>query len=396
MDAGTWKPRGRTGWTLTAGAGLFTTALAVLAVCMAAPIRWDGLGILGALALFFPLHLFLVVVIAAALGAVAWRRRQWLALVGFGLASGLAALMALIPTIAILQRAGDLNVPVSLGTYLSNGFRFNSGPVRTDLSVRYGPGMLELDVWRSGRPDSGPLRPAILLVHGGAWIRGHRSGLPDWNRWLNEQGYEVFDVEYRMPPPVRWLDEVGDVKAALGWIAAHAADYHVDPARISIMGGSAGANLSLLAAYSAGDPRLPPSTDVPPVRVRCVINLYGPSDMTRGYHADFSPEFVRPAMEQYIGGPPKTFPDRYRLLSPLSHLSRKCPPTITCLGSSDRLVPKVQAELLDQGLKQLGVAHELILLPANDHGFDVNWGGFGTQIARAKVREFLERYDGKP
>jgi len=396
MNAGTWKPQGRAGWTLTAGAGLFTTALSVLAVSMAAPIRWDGLGILGALALFFPLHLFLVVAVTAALGLLAWRLGQWLALVGFGLASVLAALLALIPTLAILQRAGELNVPISLGTYLSNGLRFNSGPVRTDLSVRYGPGPLVLDVWPSGRPDSGPLRPAILLVHGGAWIHGHRSSMPDWNRWLNGLGYEVFDVEYRMPPPPRWQDEVGDVKAALGWVAAHAADYHVDPTRISLMGGSAGANLSLLAAYSAGHPQLPPSTGVPSVRVRCVINLYGPSDMTRGYHAEYSPEFVRPAMEQYIGGPPEAFPDRYRLLSPLSHLGRKSPPTITILGTSDRLVPTVQAELLDRGLMQFGIAHELILLPANDHGFDVNWGGFGTQIARTKIREFLERYDGRP
>ena len=396
MDAGTWKPQGWVGWTLTAAAGLLTSALAGLAVCMATPIRWDGLGILGALALFFPLHLLLGTILSAALGFVAWRLRHWLALLGFGLASVLAAFLALIPTLAILQRAGELNVPVSLGTYLSNGGRFNSGPARPDLSVRYGPGMLELDVWRSGRLDSGPLRPAILLVHGGAWTHGHRSGLPDWNRWLNESGYEVFDVEYRMPPPVRWQDEVGDVKAALGWVSAHAGDYHVDPARISLMGGSAGANLSLLAAYSAGDRRLPPSIDVPAVRVRCVINFYGPTDMIRGYRADFSPDYVRPQMEQYIGGPPETFPDRYRLLSPLSHLSRNSPPTITILGTADRLVPQVHADLLDQGLKQRGVAHELILLPANDHGFDVNWGGFGTQIARAKIREFLERFDGKP
>src|SRR5579862_2492917 len=121
MDAGTWKPQGKAGWMLTAGAGLSTTALSVLAVLMAAPIRWDGVGILGALALFFPLHLFLVVGLTAALGLVAWRRGQWLALVGFGLASVLAALLALIPTLAILQRAGELNVPISLGAYLSNG-----------------------------------------------------------------------------------------------------------------------------------------------------------------------------------------------------------------------------------------------------------------------------------
>jgi hypothetical protein len=38
------------------------------------------------------------------------------------------------------------------------------------------------------------------------------------------------------------------------------------------------------------------------------------------------------------------------------------------------------------------VVHESHLLPGNDHGFDINWGGFGTQIARAKIKDFLQRH----
>ena len=65
---------------------------------------------------------------------------------------------------------------------------------------------LELDVWRTGQPNTGPLRPAIVFVHGGAWTHGNRSMVPEWNHWLNTLGYEVFDVEYRMPPPCAgWL-----------------------------------------------------------------------------------------------------------------------------------------------------------------------------------------------
>jgi hypothetical protein len=39
------------------------------------------------------------------------------------------------------------------------------------------------------------------------------------------------------------------------------------------------------------------------------------------------------------------------------------------------------------------VSHKLYLLPGNVHAFDLNWGGFATQIARAKIRAFLEHYD---
>lgn len=286
-----------------------------------------------------------------------------------------------------------------MGAYLAHAMRLNMGRPQPERSVVYGTAKdgtkLELDVWRNGKPNSGPLRPAILMVHGGAWNHGNRSMLPDWNRWLNELGYEVFDVEYRMPLPERWLDEVGDVKAALGWIAAHAAEYHVDPKRIMVMGGSAGANLAMLAAYSAGEPQLPPSTKVPAVTVRAVINFYGPTDMALLYQTCKSPEYVRPLMKAYIGGTPGEFPERYRLLSPLSHITSKTPPTLTLLGTSDCLVAVEQAGLLDQALGQAGVPHELYWLPANDHGFDINWGGFGIQIARATIQRFLEKYDGR-
>ena len=46
-------------------------------------------------------------------------------------------------------------------------------------------------------------------------------------------------------------------------------------------------------------------------------------------------------------------------------------------------------------LARAGIVHEVYLLPANDHGFDVNWGGFGTQIARARIEAFLRNTNGQ-
>jgi hypothetical protein len=46
-------------------------------------------------------------------------------------------------------------------------------------------------------PNTGPLQPTIVFVHGGASIHGHHIMLPDWDRWLNELSYEVFKVECR-------------------------------------------------------------------------------------------------------------------------------------------------------------------------------------------------------
>jgi acetyl esterase/lipase len=381
---------------LTAVACLLLACAAVLAYAMARPVRWDGPGIVGALALFFPLHLLLITAACVALAWLAQRSGAALGAAIFGLTALLTAGMAIVPAAAVRRYARALGVPVSLGNYLANALLLNYGRAQPARSVVYGVApdgvALKLDVWRTGLADDGPLRPAVVLVHGGAWNYGNRSMMPVWNRWLNRLGYEVFDVEYRMPPPERWRDEIGDVKSALGWLAAHAADYHVDPTRISVMGGSAGANLSLLAAYTVNDAALPPSTGVAPVNVRCVINIYGPTDMALLYRVNNSPAFVRPDVRAYIGGTPEEFPDRYRAVSPLTHVSAQCPPTLTLTGTHDRLVPAAHATLLDEALAAAGVTHETYLLPATDHGFDVNWGGFATQIARQKVRTFLQKH----
>lgn len=392
-----WKPQGVPAWSLTVTACVLAVLMATLAFCMMTSVRWDGPGKIAALVLFFPLHLLVVTLVAVALAFLARRHSARLAAAVFGLVGILTAIMALTPTIAVWRQAAQLKVSLSLGAYLANAGHMNTGLPQPDRSVVYGTAQdgtkLEVDVWRTGQPNTGPLRPAIVLVHGGAWTHGSRSMLPEWNRWLNDLGYEVFDVEYRMPPPVRWQDEIGDVKSALGWVAAHAAEYHVDPSRISTMGNSAGANLTMLASYSMGDPQLPPSTDVQAVAVRSVINLYGPTDLALLHRNCKSPDYVHAAMKQYIGGAPEEFPERYRALSPLSHVSGEAPPTITLLGTSDRLVATEQAELLNQALTKVGVPHEMYLLPGNDHGFDTNWGGFGTQIARAKISQFLGDHD---
>ena len=113
------------------------------------------------------------------------------------------------------------------------------------------------------------------------------------------------------------------------------------------------------------------------------------------YRTCKGPEYVRPLMKEYIGGTPEDFPDRYRALSPLTHITPNAPPTITLLGTSDRLVSADHATLLDQALSRVGVPRETYMLPANDHAFDVNWGGFGTQTVRGKMEHFLERYVGR-
>jgi acetyl esterase/lipase len=393
-----WRPQGAWQWTLTSFGSLLAVATLILTIYVLHPIDFESLpGTLAMAALFFPMHLLIVTVIAAALGALAWRSRALVATTAFALVVLLTAVLACWPIISLWQMAWRENVPLSLEQYLANATHLEFDGPQLDRTVEYGVAddgtKLVLDAWLAETTSAGGLQPAIVKVHGGGWTSGSRSMSANWNRRLNQLGYHVFDVDYRMPPPERWKDEVGDVKCALGWVVANAEKYRIDPARIGTMGYSAGGNLAMLAAYSAGDPQLPPSCDAPIVPVRFVINLYGPADLPRAYNSSGSLAYAQDVLERYIGGAPAQYPDRYRVISPISHIHAQTPPTITLLGLSDRIVSADQAHVLDAALTQAGVEHETVLLPATDHGFDFNWGGFGAQIAVAKVERFLQRHD---
>jgi len=380
--------------TLVAGT---TLALALVTLFYAIiPIDFAGPGKLGFVALLFPLHMLVPALVMAVVAVLAWRMgAAWALRLRTG-ATLVFALLAAVPAILTWKHATDIGAVPSLGAYLANAAHPNVGGPRPERTVVYGTAsngdQLLLDVWRATNVPAGQIRPAILKVHGGAWIHGTRSGSPAWNTWLNDLGYDVFDVEYRMPPPDRWREEIGDVRCALAWIGSQAATLNLDLRRISIMGYSAGGNLALLAAYGSTSSELPMSCFGQPVPVRSVINLYGPADLTLFWSDSGSLAYVRQALQLYIGHAQPEQPDRYRLLSPLTHIGPSSPPTITLQGESDRVVPVRQQRGLDEALRRAGVTHELYLFPASDHGFDVNWGGFATQAAREKIKAFLEKH----
>jgi acetyl esterase/lipase len=288
------------------------------------------------------------VIVAVWLGLLAGWIRARLAAGVFGLVAILSSFLALWASIAMWQLARQENVPLSLGTYLAYAVHRDIGGPQPERTVVYGTAadgtQLVLDVWLSDVASAGSSSPAVVKVHGGGWTGGSRSQGIDWNRWLNQLGYHVFDVEYRMPPPERWKDEVGDVKCALGWVATNAPKYRIDPARISINGLSAGGNLAMLAAYSMGDPRLPPTCYAPTVSVKSVINLYGPAGLTLLYDSSGSLINIQSVLRQYIGGSPAQYPDRYRAVSPVSYIGVKTPTTMTLLGKRDHIVPTDRPE----------------------------------------------------
>ncbi|WP_432094173.1 alpha/beta hydrolase fold domain-containing protein [Streptomyces sp. bgisy100] len=328
------------------------------------------------------------------LGVLAGRRvrvrwTSWIALT----TSGAALFCALAPYALAWRTARAHGEGLSLaGQFDGLNYALTPDRERTLGYARVGRHRLKMDVWLPNRPAHRP-RPAVVWVHGGGWESGHRSQTPRWNQWLNDRGYAVFDVEYRLAPGATQLQQIGDVKCAIGWVRRHADRYGVDPSRIVLAGTSAGGNLALSAAYTARDVRPRPSCRTArDTSVRAVVSFYGPTDMAGLIASGADP--ADPAVRRFMGGSFRSAPDSFRLGSPVQLVRADVPPTLLLHGSHDRLVPVAQARELNARLAAIGARHRYVEIPWADHAFDYNWGGWGTQIARPVLARFLAAHAG--
>ena len=95
---------------------------------------------------------------------------------------------------------------------------------------------------------------AVIQLHGGGWRAGSRAAVHSRCRELAQHGFTCFAVEYRLLPEAPWPAPLEDVRAAVSWVAGHAAEWDADPARLVLQGYSAGAHLGVWAAGRAGLP----------------------------------------------------------------------------------------------------------------------------------------------
>ncbi len=126
---------------------------------------------------------------------------------------------------------------------------------RAERDLAYGADPQQrLDVYI---PANAHNAPVVLMLHGGAWMigdKGNRGVAPNKvARWL-PRGYVVASANYRMdrarPDPLQQAD---DVARALAFVQQQAPAWGADPARVLLMGHSAGAHL---VALLAADPRI--------------------------------------------------------------------------------------------------------------------------------------------
>ena len=244
---------------------------------------------------------------------------------------------------------------------------------------------LQLNLARPKTP-TGKL-PAILCIHGGGFRAGKREGWDARCKLLAEQGYVAATVTYRLAPKHPFPAAVEDVKAGVRWLRANAEKYSIDPDRIGVIGDSAGGHLAQFLGVTGGVAQFEGDGGNPGVssRVSCVVNYYGPSDLTKSYGKSVDAAEVLPL---WLGGDATKEHRRHILASPLYWVTPSAAPTLLLQGTEDKYVNHEQAVWMHERLKAAEVEVEFLSLEGAGHGFK----GADAEKAWKAALAFFEKH----
>lgn len=203
----------------------------------------------------------------------------------------------------------------------------------------------------AGDIEHQPRFPAIIAIHGGAWISGDKRFDALHCRKMAQKGYVVMAINYRLAPKHKHPAQIDDCREALRWLNEHAQEYHIDPEKLGVWGYSAGGHLAALMATDRRE-------EDPPIRV-CVAGG-APCDL------GMIPEDSR-ALAGFLGGTRRALSDVYSKASPIEHVSSDDPPILLYHGDADELVPIAYASKMHKKLQECGVACEYLVLPGKSH-----------------------------
>ena len=210
--------------------------------------------------------------------------------------------------------------------------------------------------------------PLIVLVHGGGWCSGSKRGTTMACAFAClDAGFALASIEYRFATDAPVPAMVHDVKAAIRFLRAHAAEFGIDPGKFVIWGNSSGgyiANMVTATGAHPGlvdDPALAGDAAGEPCTVQGLISWYAICDLFQMDLCDALPpdenlRWLEPGAEAEaratglptmqaiaLGFIPRTSYGAAMAASPISYVDASFPPALFQHGAADPLVPFTQS-----------------------------------------------------
>lgn len=232
--------------------------------------------------------------------------------------------------------------------------------------AKYGNREMHVDLFKPKRKGK---FPAVIVVHGGAWITGHHTMENPLAIALAKLGYVAVTVEHRLSNEKKYPAQIHDLKASVRWLRANARKFGIDEKRIGAVGGSSGGHLVALLGATNDTPKYEGNggNENFSSTVQSVVNIDGTAT------------FIDPGnIEKEIKGPWNTNttltgftfaenPAIWAEASPIEQVTAKSAPTLFLNSSANR--PNQQREEMLAKLNALGIKSELIVVPDTPHPF---------------------------
>lgn len=276
---------------------------------------------------------------------------------------------------------------------------------------------IHADLYRPANDDR--IKPVIVWIHGGGLIGGSRGGLREEQKQVYlTAGYSVVSIDYRLAPETKIPAIVDDVKDALEWVRKNGRSLlKIDPARIFVVGHSAGGYLALMAGtfknppkgiisfYGYGDIRADwySKPDSFYLATRALVSeeramgLISDSVVTASVSNERGDIYLysrqRGKWPLLVGGrDPQKDEQWFYQFCPLKNVHAKYPPTLLIHGDKDSDVPFEQSVQMDQELESKKIKHKFIRLENYEHGFDRSPGlaDPATKNVFSEVVSFLD------
>ncbi len=328
-----------------------------------------------------------------------WRRRLLRAGIGLVATVVVLALAVVVafqvsywPTTLLLR-----NMPTFNGEDPADGQVAAPPGVQSTFDVVYRPGDPDgrMDVfWPE---DAGEPLPALVWVHGGAFVAGTKDGTTTYLQTIAAHGYTIISVEYTKAPEQHYPYQLGQVADAIAYINEHALELHVDPSRIVIGGDSAGGHIAAQTAMAISQPGYAEAAGLQrPMAAQQLLGtvlMCGAYDLhLPDYDDGIMGRFQRDIIWAYTGE--KDFLDDPTLeyASLPQHVTGDFPPTFISAGNADPLEP--HSHSMAEALQAAGVPVDTLFFPpgtepAVPHEYQMALHTEAAQLALDRVLDFL-------
>ncbi len=269
-------------------------------------------------------------------------------------------------------------------------------------------------------PDgSGAPRDVVMYLAYGNWLAVPEHDVDYLVDHLTQKGYGAVVFTGRTRLDTDFTGMIKDIREKIAFLRSVSAQYGIR--HIYLSGGSAGANLALIAAYAGGcEAYMSDGLSAQQTRVDGVIAFYPVVDMVYNYDyftgkaekdksafdrlgdAFFSlsdpngakaiDQSHRHVMKFLLGGPPdeSDLKHMYEISSPNRFLSKDAPPTLFIQGSHDSMTPIEPTRAMYEDLKKMGADAAMLELPFTDHAFDMVMPD--GSVVTAKVLEIIDEW----